>query len=472
MRWRLLAAFVGLAIAVLTIQDIPLFGYLRTVETYRQAAELERDAFLIAGRSENSLEDPLHPGIDDPARPGLEEVDEAVTAYASATGFQVTVVDRNRNVVAASPAETPWGDTSGERHEVSEALAGATTSGTRPGDGERAATVYVAVPVFDGEETIGAVTITEPAHDMEARIGEQLKGLGTVALLTLVAASVIALLMSLTITRPLLRLRLAARSLAGGNLDSRADSDQGPPEVRDLGRDFNTMADRLEELVAAQRAFAADASHQLRTPLTALRLRLDEAVSQVASDPDAAAGALEAAGDEAERLQRLINGLLRLARTAGAHEPQIETDIADVVRARALMWEPLAAESDVRLVVSVPETAKAIAIEGAAEQILDNYLDNALSVAPPGSQIEINVTTSSDTVEMSVDDEGPGLSESERARAFDRFWRADASRPGTGLGLAIVARLAQASGARVWLDRSSSGGARAVAAFARASAQD
>ncbi len=465
MRWRLLAAFVGLTIAVLAIQDIPLLGYLRTVETYRQAAELQRDAFVIAGRSENALEGPSHVAPDDASRPGLHEVEEAVSEYSSTTGYQVTVVDRDRHVIAVGPAETSWGDTSAGRPEVAEALTGATTSGTRPVEAGRDEIVYVAVPVFDGEAAIGAVTITAPVSDLEARLGEQARGLGLVALLTLVASSVIALLMSVTITRPLLRLSKAARSLAAGDLDSRAESNEGAREVRSLARDFNAMAGRLQDLVAAQRAFAGDASHQLRTPLTALRLRLDEAAGQVATNPDVAAGALEAAGEEAERLQRLIDGLLRLSRAAGAGESLVEVDLSDVVRCRAVMWEPLAAESRVRLVVDVPTTAPGMAIEGAAEQVLDNYVDNALSAAPPGTRIQIEVSVRDGSVELAVSDEGPGLDEAERVRAFDRFWRADTSRPGTGLGLAIVAGLAEASGARVWIEESTMGGVRAVVAF-------
>lgn len=465
MRWRLLAAFVGLAIAVLAIQDIPLFSYLRTVETYRQAAELQRDAFVIAGRSENSLEGPSHVAPDDESSPGPPEVEEAVREYSSATGYQVTVVDRDRHVIAASHGATTGGNTSDARPEVIEALTGATTSGTRSGEPGHDATVYVAVPVFDGEETIGAVTITASANALEVRLGEQLRGLGIVALLTLVASSVIALLMSVTITRPLLRLRLATRSLAAGDLDSRAESGEGAPEVRGLARDFNTMANRLKELVAVQQAFAGDASHQLRTPLTALRLRLDEAAERVTTDPDVAADALEAAGQEVERLQRVIDGLLRLARTAGAQESVVETDLSAVVRARVAMWEPLAGESDVQFVVAAPETSPVLAIDGAVEQIIDNYVDNALSVAPAGTRIEIAVSVEGGSVELAVSDQGPGLTEPERARAFDRFWRADPSRPGTGLGLAIVAGLAEASGARVRLEEAGDGGVRAIARF-------
>ena len=132
---------------------------------------------------------------------------------------------------------------------------------------------------------------------------------------------------------------------------------------------------------------------------------------------------------------------------------------------RAAEWRPLADENGISLVVEVPATAPVLAVAGAAEQIVDNYVDNALDVAPAGSTLRITVEPDRTGVALHVVDEGPGLSDEQRARAFDRFWRAGSGHSGTGLGLAITYRLAAACGARVELRRAPSGGIDAVATF-------
>ena len=110
---------------------------------------------------------------------------------------------------------------------------------------------------------------------------------------------------------------------------------------------------------------------------------------------------------------------------------------------------------------TVPPVAVAFAVPSAAEQIIDNYLDNALEVVPDNSQIVVTITTGAAHVDLTVDDQGPGLSPEDRVRAFDRFWRGRQDDTGSGLGLAVVSALAQASGGRVWLDESPMGGLRA-----------
>jgi signal transduction histidine kinase len=121
-------------------------------------------------------------------------------------------------------------------------------------------------------------------------------------------------------------------------------------------------------------------------------------------------------------------------------------------------------------VVEAPGSAPVLAVAGAVEQIVDNYVDNALDVAPAGSTLRIGVVPDRSGVALHVVDEGPGLSDEQRARAFDRFWQAGSGREGTGLGLAIINRLATASGAQVELRRAGSGGIDAVATFRAAPA--
>lgn len=457
MRWRLLLAFVGLTAVVLAVQDIPLANYLRTVEHDRIVAELQRDAFVIAGHSEETLENPT------PVR--IAALQAGIVAYSTADNTSVVVVNPAAVAVVTSGGDAVTGEDYGNRPEIKTALSGVTTSGIRDSHTLGEALLYVAVPVLNGDRTVGAVRIASPAAAIDSKVSGLIQGIGVVAALTLLAAAVMALLVSVTVTRPLHRLRLATRSFAGGDLSTRASDASGPGELRELGRDFNLMAARIEQLVLAQRSFAADASHQLRTPLTALRLRLDQAADTLESDPAQAETALAAATQETERLQRLINALLSLARGSADGSVRIDVDVAAVARERVVGWEALADEQGVALELQAPPKANARAAEGAVEQIIDNFIDNALTVAPAGSVISVVVSANGDGVAVEVVDQGPGMTAAERARAFDRFWRADTSTAGTGLGLAIVASLANASRAEAFLDEAPSGGVRAVVRF-------
>jgi signal transduction histidine kinase len=356
------------------------------------------------------------------------------------------------------------GDSYANRPEIAAALAGRFQSGERQSRTLGEALVYVALPVRSGDAVLGAVRLAYPASEINSRVAARLRTLLVAAAVSLAAALVVAVAVASTIARPLRRLRSATDELAAGELASRAATDRGPPEVRALASSFDSMADRIEQMVADQRAFAGDASHQLRTPLTALRLRIDQAMALVDDDPAAARQRLDAAAGELDRLARLIDGLLTLAR-ADAEADVVTVDIAAAARERADEWRPLADENGVSLVVDAPPSASALAVAGAPEQIIDNYVDNALDVAPDRSTLRITVQHGRHDVELHVIDEGPGLSDEQRARAFDRFWRAGNGRGGTGLGLAITQRLATASGAQVALRRARSGGIDAVASF-------
>lgn len=461
MKWRLLAALVTLTALVLLVQDVPLAAYLRTVESNRIITELQRDAFVIAGRSSEALR--TNSDASYQALTGM------ITQY-SQPGDSIVLVTNSKGILVATSDSTrfPVGMEMTDRPEIKAALNGETSSGERE-TLTRGVVLYVGVPVLSGPETLGAVRITYPDAELTSLVNDRVRGLGLVAGLTMLAAIVIAFLLAGTITRPIRRLQETTEELARGDLSARAVTDQGAPELRKLGRDLNQMADRLDRLIAAQRSFAGDASHQLRTPLTALRLRLDQAAELIDSRPEEAADALDDGRAEVERLQHVIDGLLRLARAEGEQQVLVDVDLASIAAERLSIWEPLAEEQGVQLELSTPSRAMICVVPEAAEQILDNYLDNAISISPSGSKVVITIVASnygpSPTTTLLVTDSGPGLSPEQRERAFDRFWSQREDNAGTGLGLAIVRQLADASRARVELRESASGGVEAVAIF-------
>ena len=458
MRNRLLLLFFGVVAIVLLVHDVPLARYLEDVERDRLETRLQRDAFVLAGRAEEALEQ--NTASTDTVLGGLVEQYNAADPDVRIVVFDV---DLSAAVVVSDPEDL--NEDFSTRPEVANVLAsGQSVSDVRFSNTLGYDLFFVAVPALSGENIVGVVRFSAPERIIDERTTERVRGLFVVALISLVIAVAVAWVFAQSVARPLRRLQGATQTLAGGHLGARADVDEGPPEVRDLAVSFNSMAARLQALVERQRAFAGTASHQLRTPLTALRLRLE----QLGADelPERATHHLDAALAETDRLHRMIEGLLALSRAEDAAAGPVEIDLAEVARDRVAHWEPLAAERDVRLSLITPFRAPALAVPGAAEQIIDNLVDNALDVSPAGSTLRLSVVERSEAFELHVVDEGPGLPAEDRVAAFDRFWRGRQAVPGgSGLGLAIVRQLAAAGGGDAELREASTGGIDATVRF-------
>lgn len=445
MKWRLFAAFAALIAMILLAQDIPLARYLRKVEYERVLTDLERDAFILAGSSEDALSG------DHPSTPA--QLTTSVELYTASHGkARVVIVDRAGRLVVSSDDTAPGGLYTANRPEISAALSGQPTPGRRRSEQVGGDIVFVAVPVLSGARIVGAVRITHPYSEIDSRVWRKQVGLLFVFAFSMLAALGAALLMSSSLTRPLRRLRRSTERLASGDFTVRANAGTGPPEIRGLAASFNTMTERIDDLVQQQRSFAGDASHQLRSPLTALRLRLEQAALIAESDPSRLRTNLDAAVSEAERLQRVIDGLLLLSRNESSLAPLVEVDLSAAVGERAATWTPLAEERGVTVSTRITPGIRVRAAAHALEQIVDNFLDNALSVTPSGSTITVVVRGEAPWGVVEVIDEGPGIPGEQIGRAFDRFWRAPTSAyEGSGLGLAIVAQLAAASGGQATL---------------------
>lgn len=388
--------------------------------------------------------------------------------YDAVYGVAVLVVDEDGALVATSRQPPPALDADA-RERVELALANRRSEVyplILPWD-ERP--LVLAEPVLVDTEVRGAaVTIssTETLRTEELRVWSLVVAAGLAAL---AMGVVVALPIVRWILRPVRRLdegtgRVAAAVLAGADPEPVADG-SGPPELRRLSVSFDRMADTVAQAYGAQRAFVADASHQLRNPLTALRLRLsnlDGHVDSLAVEDHAAA--LE----EAERLSMLLDGLLALAR-AERTAPPVVADVDAGVEDRLDAWRPLAEHMDLQLVRGGVTGLQVVAPEGAIETVLDAVLDNAVKFAPAGSAISVRTASVDGRVEVAVRDTGPGMAPEELERATGRFWRSRAQNntEGSGLGLAIAARTLEVAGGELVLELPSGGGLRVVARFPR-----
>jgi signal transduction histidine kinase len=319
--------------------------------------------------------------------------------------------------------------------------------------------VIAAIPVYSNAHVlVGTVVLARSATVLNHEIVELWALLGTIALVAMLAATLLAFALARWVSRPLGALDTAAGRLAEGDLAIRAVVASGPPELRRLGTTFNTMAGRLEALVHGNRAVIADVSHQLRTPLAALRLRLDLLAADTAqSDPDTAhelAGAL----GELARLSRLVDGLLAVARAENVVPVPMAVDVTEVATERGAAWHPVADDRGITLEIRARPGSTALAWigEGHLEQVLDNLIANALEALSPGHQVIVTATATASGPQVTVSDNGPGMTAEDRERAFLRF---NTSNPnGTGLGLAIVHRLVTSNGGTARLSETPGGG--------------
>jgi signal transduction histidine kinase len=437
---RLLASYLGLTLFVLVVLEIPLGIVNARNERGDLTTKVERDASIFAGYAEDNLEHGTRPR-------GL-----AVEAlrYRDATGGRVVVVDRrgiaqiDTNPLGSGPR------TFITRPEIRKALSGQVATGVRYSRTLRENLLYVAVPASSGAKVTGAVRITYPLSTVDRRVRRYWLMLLAIGGIVLAGAALIGLRFARWISAPLARLEGVTAQAGTGDLGVRAVEESGPPEVRSLARSFNGMIAELEQLVRAQEEFVADASHQLRTPLTALRLRLEVLEREVGKG---GRDDYERALGEVERLSGLVDGLLALARAEGSPPERVE--LAEVVSERVEAWTALAAERGVELRADA-EGAVLAGPERLA-QALENLLANALEVAPRGSAIRIEGRGG----ELHVIDRGPGMKPREMERAFDRFWSGGKG-GGSGLGLAIVKRLVEIDGGSVELRAAESGGLDAV----------
>ncbi len=437
---RLVVSYLVIVAAVLAVLEIPLgINYARS-QRDTLVTSLERDAVVVAGL----VEDQLQSGV----RPVRADIDD----YVERTGIRVVVTDQDGISVLDTDGDMAVGRDYSTRPEVATALQGGRASGTRPSETLGQDLVYVTVPVASGGALHGTVRITYPGAAVDARVLRNWLLLLGVAIGVLATTTVVGVVLARWVTGPMQQLGEVVADVAVGRLGRRAREDLGPPEVRELGRRVNEMASRLEELIQSQRAFVADASHQLRSPLTALRLELENLAD---SDPGVFGPAdLDRAIDETLRLSRILDGLLLLTRAEGVRPEPSSVDVAAVVAERVRAWRPVARDNGVTLSGGDGGPAYGVAVDGHLDQVMDNLVDNAIEASPIGGVVRVTVQRRGGLVEVVVDDDGPGMDDTQLAHAFDRFWRANTARPGggSGLGLSIARQLARASGGDLELE--------------------
>jgi two-component system, OmpR family, sensor kinase len=445
LRLLLLAAFAYVLLLAILALEVPLALNVSRRVNAEVKAQSASEAQLVAASAS---------GRDGAA------LDRIARTAARQLDGRVIVVDEQGRLVSDSAGSGLVGTSYADRPEIEKALAtGRTAQGRRQSETLDQEVLYTAAPIVD-EGDLGAVRITQSVGAIDDRIRRDVLGLAAVGLAALAFGLLFAWVLASTLSRPLRSLAAAARRVEAGDLDAKAEPG-GAREQREVAEAFNDMTDRLARVLEAQREFVANASHQLRTPLTGLRLRI-EAASLKADDPSLSAE-LDAAEREAERLARLVTSLLALAREGDRPGPPRPVSLAAASRAAADRWDAQARLDGARIGLADGEDVAAAASEEDVAIVLDNLIENALRYSPPGTEVALGWQHEGDRAVLTVEDEGPGIAPGEERHVFERFARGSAGRgaPGSGLGLPIVATLARRWGGSASLRNRALGGTQA-----------
>jgi two-component system, OmpR family, sensor kinase len=431
-RARLVLAAAYLLAAVVIALTVPLALNVDRRATSELESDVVADATVLSGRVANLVR------ID-----AADRLAELIGEATVGAGARTVVVDETGAVLADSDGTEGAGSqfaTPG-RPEMAAALGGTVDVRERHSDTLGEDLLLVTVPVTDRGRVIGALRVSAPMGEVDASVRSSWLALALIGLAVVGAGLVLAWILAGSIAKPVEKLRGAAGRLGRGDLDARVEP-EGPQEIDELGRSFNRMAGELSANLAAQRDFVANASHQLRTPLTGIKLRLEA----IRAEGGAAAEQAAKAEAELDRLSGLVDDLLALARAAADQAPGESVDLGEAVRAAGRRWGQPAADAGHELAVADGPGGRIWAAPGDVAHILDNLLENAIRYSPRGSRIEVELERNGGRPGFVVSDTGPGIPRQERPHVFDRFYRGAGGKsagPGTGLGLAIVAELAE-----------------------------
>ena len=323
-----------------------------------------------------------------------------------------------------------------------------------------------AQPVLYRNQIIGAVYV----YDYDTQQASLLKDLQNNLMRISVGIAILVVCVSLAFSRGLTRrldsLLTAIRGVREGAYNQRAVL-SGHDEYTQIAGEFNDLVDRLQETENARRRFVSDASHELKTPLAAIRLLTDSILQNENIDGATVREFVSDIGQEAERLSRITEDLLRLTRLdSGVAETPERVEISPVLERVVKMLRPVADEKDVSIVTACSDGAAAAATPGEIHQILYNLMENAVKYNRRGGFVRVSVDMGEETSTITVEDNGIGIPAEDLPRVFERFYRVDKARSraagGTGLGLSIVRDTVSRRGGVVRAEGAPGGGTRFI----------
>ncbi len=303
----------------------------------------------------------------------------------------------------------------------------------------------VAVPVKRGDTTVGAIYLIESIDNMDKTISYVTVNLFMVSALISVLVGILSLGMSFIVTSPIDEFILVAKEISKGNFDKKVTV-KGHSEFAQMAETLNFMTNELADLEQKRRKFVSDVSHELKTPLATIKLICDSIVDTPDPDADMLKEFLGDLSNEVDRLTRIVERLLALTKleSGGSVTKFVPVDLAATVHAIVRSLTPNANEKDIVLYSDfTPELNESIMLDyDKIWEAIYNIIENAIKYSPRGGFVKVSLLKEEKNAIIQVEDNGPGIPETEKDRIFERFYRLDDSRArdtgGTGLGLAIA----------------------------------
>jgi signal transduction histidine kinase len=443
---RVRAVLVVLSLLAIAALAVPLALSLADRRTATLAAERDRQLSALA---------------DAAAVPGAP-LQRLVDRYYEVYGEGLLIVNSDGRPLASHALDIAGPDVAAA---ASHALVDAPAERwTRILPWDRRRHLLAATGIRSDGELVGAVVVAVDPAAAARDVGTGWLWVAVGCLGFLVLAAIVAWSLTRWVLRPLDGLERAVAEMTEGVAGPPANV-AGPPELRHFTSAFNTMAQVVRASLERQRRLVADAAHQLRNPLAAVRLRADTLEDYVT---EAGGSTYMSMTAELDRFENLMEQLLRLARAeqvsgtrqAGLATAAAEsTDLTDVIQERVAYWQPILESEDQQLHDGSEHPGHVAALaRHDVEQLVDVALENALRYAGEGVTVTVSTERTGETVDLMVSDDGRGLPDSDISRAATRFWRGKDDGSGTGLGLAIAAEIVAGHGGAITVEKAPEGG--------------
>jgi signal transduction histidine kinase len=433
---RLMASHLAVALVAAVATSVYLyvsFGRL-------QAESMEHS--LLAGAY--ALADALETDFGTPH--GIVQAQHALRKLANEDSSDYMILDHRGRVVATTASATDAHGLAG----IQEALRGRSYTRVRRGADAEAEHIVAAVPIEDDGKAIGVVRVWITESDYTASM-LPIKRVTALALLGVVVLSIaVSLALAQALTIPITKMRRLSRRIAKGDFSIRVKAAPAD-ELGELAADLNTMAAKLQELESVRREFVGNVSHELRSPVSNIRITSEVLERRAERLGDDSAKLFETITSETQRLESMIDELLELsAFESGSLRLQEETlelgplleEVVEAVSARAR-------QKGVRLGLLVEPGTQIKADRVRLARAVSNLLDNAVKFTPAEGQVVVSARRTDQEMLIEVTDSGEGISRDDLPRVFERFFRADRARTrngGAGIGLAIVKQIAESHG--------------------------
>jgi two-component system phosphate regulon sensor histidine kinase PhoR len=451
---KFFSAFSVLILIIVFVLNF--FVSLRLRDHFEQkiSAELKSNAVLVADILEEDL-----------AEDKFEEILQQTSQLADKLDLRITVIEKGGRVLGDSEQQPSLMENHSDRIEVIEAIKTGFGQSTRFSDTLGINMKYVAVRVDQGERILGIVRFALPLSRVqpEIRIIYRVVLFGTIA--AVIIALIVAYFISRSITLPIRQVKETARQIAKGDFSRRVRI-KSKGELGELAESLNTMADELQQkmenlkrLDRVRTDFVANVSHELKTPLTLIKGYVETLQSKAIDDKEKAARFISIIKEHSDRLGYMIDDLLSLSELELSKDcvNRSKLDLKEIIDEISLGFGQALAEKKQSLTMSTKGDDFSIqADRNKIEQVFVNLIDNSIKYTKESGQIEVMLHEQSQTVCVTVQDNGIGIPKEHRDRVFERFYRVDKARSrelgGTGLGLSIVKHIVLAHNGKIAIE--------------------